>query len=37
LGWRGSVMKMDYPENCKDPNNLLVDYPERLQYALNMA
>lgn len=37
LGWRGSVMKMNYPPDTKDCNDILVKYPERLQYALNMA
>ena len=24
LGWRGTLKIIDYPENCKDPNDLLV-------------
>ena len=24
LGWRGRVVEFDYPENCKDPNDLLL-------------
>jgi DNA primase len=24
LGWRGNVMKVDYPDDCKDVNDLLV-------------
>jgi len=24
LGWRGKVLVLDYPDGCKDPNDLLV-------------
>lgn len=31
LGWRGTVAKMHYPDGCKDPNDLLVNYPSELR------
>lgn len=30
LGWRGKVIKIDYPDDCKDPNDLLRKYPDQL-------
>jgi hypothetical protein len=34
LGWRGAVAKINYPDDCKDPNDLLVHYPDKLREAI---
>lgn len=34
LGWRGAVAKVNYPDDCKDPNDLLVKYPDKLREAI---
>jgi hypothetical protein len=34
LGWRGAVIKVDYPSESKDPNDLLRFHPETLQEIL---
>ena len=31
LGWRGAVPKMEYPEDCKDINDLLQHHPDILE------
>jgi hypothetical protein len=31
LGWRGAVPKMEYPQDCKDMNDVLMKHPEVLQ------
>jgi len=36
LGWRGSLLKYEYPPECKDPNDLLVKgYKEELWQYLS--
>lgn len=35
LGWRGKVMRVYWPEDSKDVNDLLVNHPERLKEAVN--
>ena len=34
LGWRGSVAKINYPDDSKDFNDLLVHHPDRLKEAI---
>lgn len=34
LDWRGSVLKLDWPDGCKDINNLLVYQPDFLKAIL---
>ena len=34
LGWRGKVVRLEYPDNCKDPNDLLRYAPDILTSAL---
>jgi hypothetical protein len=36
LGWRGNVVYLDYPEGCKDPNDMLVKgHEKKLQSELS--
>lgn len=33
LGWRGHVLKMNWPEGCKDLNDVDIKYPDLLQQS----
>lgn len=37
LGWRGKVIKIDYPDGTKDMNDLLITHPKLLQQILMEA
>lgn len=37
LGWRGKVAKCNYPDECKDVNDVLIKYPESLYKALGIT
>jgi hypothetical protein len=34
LGWRGRVVQLNYPDNCKDPNDWWQLNPEELKKAI---
>lgn len=34
LGWRGAVAKVNYPDNCKDINDILMKHPEKMKETL---
>ena len=36
LGWRGKVMKVNWPENSKDCNDLFIKHDDRLKSALGV-
>ena len=37
MGWRGGVMRCNYPEGCKDVNDVYVsEYRDELLSALNL-
>jgi len=36
LGWRGKTMKVHWPDNAKDINDLWVKYPDRLKLSFGV-
>lgn len=36
LGWRGKLLKVNWPDDAKDPNDLLVKYPDRLKLSFGV-